>query len=183
MNKKIDYYKIGSTISGVGAVIGTLFLIFYTGMIYGYDILESVGLEDDSHSSTVVGRYLVGIDRESAFYQNISLGCYGQTNEEIERFFYHELGHHTYRNYMTDAEKERWTELSTNNTYYITWYAETDIEDDFCETYSYYRMNDYYQTNGMLHRLDQISCKLGINCKMGKADKGEFVEIMSWRYD
>lgn len=183
MSKKIDYNSIGSTISFIIAITFTILFIFSAGMFYGHDILESVGIEDGFYSSMVVGRYLVGIDENYAFYQNISLGCHGQTNEEIERFFYHELGHHTYRNYMADAEKERWIELSTNNTYYITWYAETDIEDDFCETYSYYRMNDYYQTNGMLHRLDQISCKLGINCKMGKADKGEFVEIMSWRYD
>lgn len=74
------------------------------------------------------------------FRQAIMVECDGRSIADIERTFHHELGHHLYMEHLSAEDVHMWENLSANDGYFVSRYAETDAEEDFCETYGHFRI-------------------------------------------
>ncbi len=91
------------------------------------------------NSKCVDGYSLVGYYDKIKNNMTITMAL-NRSIDDIERTFYHELGHHVFNVIITEEEIDRWKNLEIKE--YPSSYANTSLREDFAESFKFYVFNE-----------------------------------------
>jgi len=111
------------------------------------DKLAQCRLPDDEIDTNRTGVYAVGST-------TITILPMDRDAEDVERTFYHGLGHYIWYEKLKDFERNEYELIFNMTDEYVSDYAETRVIEDYAETYMEYRLgNDIPDDRNLFFKL------------------------------